>query len=313
MSVSLDIYRSEQNPLPQKDSSSQGTLTRIFIVIDSELKDLSYDEQRIVSLSYKCFILDSLPTWSASYWIERATGLYSTMTVIEHKARYNIEDSKDIWWKNPKACGCTANAIMALNLFNHKYTHELASFEQLEEALQNEEPGTFEISMNAIKFMKPSGHKTAYMGHAFNIIKVVYEDKIGYRLVQSYVDKYTLKNFLSRDKEVIVGFEDLKKRLLIPLRSVLYTQGPWQMLQCVDYQKITSVAVPYQGWTPCTSTRSFKGKSTFKRTSNRKPKTTSYLETASHVIGTASLLLGVIGFSCAVLMRITKGNRSTTA
>lgn len=190
--------------------------------IEKQLKSLS--SSRIVSLAQKHLLsVQHVPIWSPVYWFERTF--------------FRIRDY------STHSCAVTASGIMGLNLFQHKYLKNIHSIDDLEKELLNDDEGTFELDIEgSLFFTNPKGQIDLVIapGHTFNIIKVIENKKIHYRLVQSYIQKYSLQEFLSREG-YLFDFESLKEKVLTPLRTVVQKKGVWGPDECEAYCKISSI------------------------------------------------------------------------
>ncbi len=142
-------------------------------------------------------------------------------------------------------CKNTAHAVTQYNLFKHSHYKNIEDIQKLEEELQDNEEGTFLLHVLASDFVNKQGWKVPFQGHAFTVIKVIEDGKIGYRLAQSYVDRYSLKNFLEKNDTYYDSFVTLKNEVLEPFYRVLKFKGPWTMETCEDYKCLTGVSPVY--------------------------------------------------------------------
>lgn len=248
-----------------KSLINTGSSSKDLVTTNEQLKRLSQSNDEIVSMGYRYLFRSSVPIWSDQYWLEMWFGTYS---------------KKDLFWQDPSACGTTSAAIMQMNPFNQKYYVDISSIEQLYDELQNDEPGCFRIAVDFGSHHITSRYGTATRvctDHAFIIIKYVWHDKsvcyTSYQLVQSYVCTYTLKHNLKYNPMYFSSFEQLNRKVLNPLKSLLlgehYVLGP-EFIRI--WKNITGIKLLGSS-IPTDVTHSFPVKPYFdaKRTTNKIP------------------------------------------
>lgn len=240
-------------------------LEQRFNLIDAELKKLAIDHDRIKDLSYKYLFLQSYSSFDPLYWLEKKIKFKTR--ILEY-----FEPENTQWLKNPQSCGCTAAAIMGLNLFNQKYIKNITSFDELTFELLNGEEGTFDICINVQYFLDGYGNKTYFGGHSLTILKVIENKTIGYRVAQSYANEYFLDQFLSLKTYTFYDFEDLQKRFLDPLKAILFHTGMWGEEQLELYHEITGIKPLYlKDCYPATKNNTLQNDLIIERTTNYKP------------------------------------------
>ena len=138
-------------------------------------------------------------------------------------------------------CQTVGYAIVNANILRQTRYKHISSFEELENELTDAEEGTFLLEVAGTEFINNQGTSQRFQGHAFTIIKVIEGQETGYRVAQSYVDEYSLYDFLQRDEKHYFNFATLKKEILQPLYSILQKEGPWTKQECEDYYSITSI------------------------------------------------------------------------
>lgn len=131
-------------------------------------------------------------------------------------------------------------AVTQANFFNHSYFKKIRP-EELNDELQDGEEGTFLLELYESQLINEDNQKKIFPGHNFVIIKVIEGQKMGYRLVQSYVRKYDLADFLARKEIRFYDFASLEKEILGPLYALLHKKGPWTDKECQNYYSIASV------------------------------------------------------------------------
>lgn len=230
---------------------------------------LSEDDKKIKYLSEQYIV--NVPVWSILYIIEKLTGVLTATHMMIDFYTYKSK-IKEIWWRNPQACGCVANAIIQSNYFNHIYINTLV-FEKLEEELKNDEPGIFKISLDSVLMKNRLGGTKEFPGHSFIIIKSNQKngnDDWNYQLYQSYVGKYSLKKFINENQEDFNfnTFLDLKKSILDAINTIINNKGEFNFRVCNSYQQITNISISYlQGYYPDTQSKSLRW--FIQRTSNK--------------------------------------------
>lgn len=149
---------------------------------------------------------------------------------------------------NPKRITCknTADAITQINLFKHSRFKFIETIEKLEMELQDNEEGTFLLNVYGCDLINNQGWKAPFQGHAFTVIKIIEKGRPSYKFVQSYVDKYNLKDFLEKTNGIYYkNFKALKAQVLKPYYAVLNHEGSWTMKTCNSYKHLTGVRPVY--------------------------------------------------------------------
>jgi hypothetical protein len=175
--------------------------------------------------------LETMPFWSILYPVEAATGVVgkiadvfaSMMHLVCHGKTYLLAHN------NPHSCGYTGLAFQGQNMFDQKYIQHFTSHQQFFDGLQDGESGVFSLG-------------SCELDHRITIIKY-FEESEKYKVVQSYVKCYTLKDFLHRwgHEFEYQNFQDLKQRFLQPFYTVLDQRGPFTEKEIAAFAQITKV------------------------------------------------------------------------
>lgn len=168
--------------------------------------------------------------------------------------------------KDLTKCGLTVAAILALNPFNQPKLKPYlkdgdsakGSLDELIKDLKDKEDRLFVFGATSCVFTRVLGgayppETRWFTGHGFVIQKVVTNHSPSYQLFQSYIDKYTLANFLSRDRSeyTFENFKSLYLKLITPLYSFPHNKEvPWTRKDCLNLEKITKVKMDLEGFTP---------------------------------------------------------------
>lgn len=142
-------------------------------------------------------------------------------------------------------CQETAYAIIQRNLFDHKLFRELDSLEKCELELKDEEEGTFLVRMSQRFFVDGSGEERQFQGHTFIIVKMIEGDNTSYLIAQSFVERYSLKSFILENRMIYDSYDELKEKVLTPLKSILEKSGNWTDKECRAHYQMTDV---FPGW-----------------------------------------------------------------
>lgn len=209
-----------------------------FNEIESILLELANNQHKIVNLCNK--------------YINSSLGFLDTI----NKVIVSFVAPKKCFWNNAQACGCTARAIMQQFTMRKTKKISISSFDELCQELQKPTDELFLIGINRTEFKQGMEIKN-FPGHAFTVIKLVADRQIGYRIAQSYMGQYHLKDFLAQKTLIFAGFDSFKKDVLDPLKPLLERQGAWTDLECENYRKITSIyPSDLIGYHPDTTTQS---------------------------------------------------------
>lgn len=142
---------------------------------------------------------------------------------------------------NQFACKTTARAIVQENLFNQSRYQKIDTIKKLFRALKDNEEGTFILNIFGSEFINQDNKTAVFQGHSFTLLKVIEEGQTGYLLAQSYVEKYSLKEFISNADRYFFDFSTLKEKILRPYLSILYKKGSWTKRECQAFSAITSI------------------------------------------------------------------------
>ncbi|CRX37512.1 hypothetical protein ELAC_0150 [Estrella lausannensis] len=142
---------------------------------------------------------------------------------------------------NKFACGTTARAIVQGNLFGQSRYQKIDSVKKLFRSLKDAEEGTFFLNIYGSEFVNEENKTAVFQGHAFTVLKAIEDGKTGYLLAQSYVEEYSLKDFLLNADRYYFDFSSLKEKVLRPFFSILNKRGPWTKKECRDFSSITSI------------------------------------------------------------------------
>lgn len=153
-------------------------------------------------------------------------------------------------------CGMTAAAIIALNPFHQphlkSYFDEDDFLRNLITDLQNTEERLFYFETEECFFTR-NQTKRWFPGHSFVIQKIVTDRSPSFQLFQSYVNEYTLFDFLSKDRSEYTyeNFDSLYQKVIKPLYSLPFEKFPWDQQDCLTLGKITKVRMTHlAGFTP---------------------------------------------------------------
>lgn len=140
------------------------------------------------------------------------------------------------------ACKPTATVLVLENIFGQSRYQKIDTVKKLLRALKDNEEGTFFLNIHGSNFINQKNEESVFEGHAFTLSKVIEKGQIGYLLAQSYVEKYSLKNFLSNtENRYFFDFFKLKEKILRPYLSILFKKGPWTKKECQAFSAITTI------------------------------------------------------------------------
>lgn len=162
-------------------------------------------------------------------------------SLATHHREYILKDKSPILPSDISRCDNTSYAILQANLFEHSYIKRF-DLRELEEELQGPEESTFLVTIYGSPFTDKNGNTSIFQGHSFNLIKTIEKNEEPiFILAHSFVEKYTLAEFLERQEKYFYSFTSLKKEILIPLYSLLNKKGPWTKNDCEDFFSLTSI------------------------------------------------------------------------
>lgn len=200
--------------------------------IDQYIHEMANNPENFALQVRKSVFLDQMPLWSVLYPLEKSTGIVGRASDFFSSASHVIREGTIPLYahNNPQACGYTATAFIAQNMFGQKHVQHFLNFEQFMDGLQDAEPGVFHIGSD-------------YLDHAITLIKYFENGSVKYRVVQSYVKQYTLKSFIQNHGNEFQynSFLDLSVRFLRPLTTVLSKKGKFEEKEVLAFEQITKV------------------------------------------------------------------------
>lgn len=136
-------------------------------------------------------------------------------------------------YSNHTQCGCTMEAILALNLLNQFRSMKLDDNKEYETELKNAEPGVFSISFN-----------NQYLSHSFVIVKLLNNYKPIYMLFQSYANNYDLRDHLKQqDQFYYNSFAELADKVLQHLYKIIDSEETDLPAKGESWFKLTGVEI----------------------------------------------------------------------
>jgi hypothetical protein len=171
---------------------------------------------------------------SVLHYVEEATGIpFWIGERVEAWRRYfqgEVDVSREPF--DPHTCGYTGRALLSQGFFNQHHVKTIASLEELVKGLQDDQPGVFQLH-------------TRYFDHVFILIKTIENGQQKYRIFQSYIGIYSLNDFIQKSgiKFVYENYNDLEKRFIDPLVSLVSTQGALGMHELAVLSELTFVDI----------------------------------------------------------------------
>ncbi len=176
--------------------------------------------------------LDRMPLWSILYPLEKLTGIPGRVHDFFMTARYFIRYKRfyTVPHNNLHSCGYTNRALLLQNMFNQKYIQDFKYYYEFLNNLQNAEPGLFKVTLT-------------FLDHSIMIIKNIENSSTTYRIVQSYVHQYSLKDFLQNHGKEFQhqNFEELSEKFLQPLKTILDKTGQLEENEIVAFEHLTKI------------------------------------------------------------------------
>jgi hypothetical protein len=199
-------------------------LTEIY----NKIYELARNNNKILTLANNVCCGEYLPNWSIDYFL--------------YKYYYNV-----LPYKNSQACGCVALAIMGLNFFDQIYIKNIHSFDILRKKLKNNKESTFLIGVGDQFFKIKTNNKAIqyFPGHSFVIIKFRENKNTKYILFQSYINHYSLSDFIDRYKYGIIynSFEELDVNIIKPFQYIIVNKI-WNIKNAKRFYNITGIETP---------------------------------------------------------------------
>lgn len=165
-------------------------------------------------------------------WIE-TFGMSHFLCAFDEVCKF---DTKEI------NCQKTAYAITQYNLFTQSYFKEIAAIKELEKELQDNEEGTFLLGVYGSELIDYQQNESRFQGHCFTIIKIKEGNETAFRLAQSYIERYSLDEYVEANPGYYANFHILKKEILNPFYGLLHKKGAWTKKECGQYLAITQVS-----------------------------------------------------------------------
>ena len=137
-------------------------------------------------------------------------------------------------------CQDSTFAMIQLNIFKQRFYREIDNLIMFEQELQDNEEGTFAVRLPGSPFANDS-EETIFQGHDFVIYKIRENQKNSYLIAQSFVDQYSLKSFILKNKMIYDNYDQLKKAVLDPVYTLINKYGKWTEKECQAYCDLTSI------------------------------------------------------------------------
>jgi hypothetical protein len=191
---------------------------------NNKIHELAKNNDKILTLANDVCCREYFPDWSINYFL--------------YKYIYNV-----LPYNDSQACGCVALAIMGLNIFNQRYTKRVSSIDNLQKKLKKQKENIFYIGVGDEFFKNESNVCKYFPGHAFVIIKYIENKSIKYALFQSYINHYTLSDFIGKHKNGIIfnDFEELNNNVIKPFQSIVVNRV-WNTDNQINYYNITGIS-----------------------------------------------------------------------
>lgn len=139
------------------------------------------------------------------------------------------------------SCAESSFAMIHLNIFKQKLFRLIHNFEVFKQELQDGEEGAFLVDMPGTEYSSDSGEQQIFQGHAFIIFKMIEGDKASYLVAQSFVERYSLKSFISKNEMIYGSYAQLNEKVLKPLNHLLEKNGKWTDRECQAHLDLTSI------------------------------------------------------------------------
>lgn len=165
--------------------------------------------------------------------------LFGLLTRIHYLYFYGVRGRPQI---EDCCCQDSVFAMIHLNLFNHKLYREIDNLKMFKHELQDNEEGAFTVRIPGALFFDEAMKDRVFQGHDFIIYKIIEGDSIAYMVAQSFVDEYSLKNFILENKMIYDSYEDLKIAVLDQVSSIINKNGAWTDKENQAYFNLTSVS-----------------------------------------------------------------------
>jgi hypothetical protein len=210
------VFKLKGDNMSTRIDNLEGQLTHQDI--DQKIHALAEQPEKHLQKMFHQKVLENTPAYTVFHQVEKYTGLVSKGYAYPYNAH---------------ACGWTAELLLFQNMFKHKTVKHITCPEDLVEELKNNEPGVF-------------GMSSYYLDHAFAIIKTIDQNgNPSYRVIQSFINKYTLKRYNKHyaHRFVFKNYAELEKKFLKPLFRLLITKGKFGMKDLALFSKITALSV----------------------------------------------------------------------
>lgn len=133
-------------------------------------------------------------------------------------------------------CLYTSRSICSLNLLNQKYDMFMQDVTHFEENLKNDEEGIFHVQICEVSVIYVPNH-------SFIIIKLFENGHPIFKVVQSYVTRYDLKDYLDRTQGVYYNFNDLYEKVLKHVYTMIDAKSViWNAEKRKSWLQLTGVA-----------------------------------------------------------------------
>lgn len=213
---------------PKTNKNPNVNLTILFDNKQNEtnhkIYELAKNNDKILTLANDVCCREYFPDWSIDYFL--------------YKYIYNV-----LPYNDSQACGCVALAIMGLNIFNQRYTKYVSSIDSFQKKLKKQKENIFYIGVGDEYFKNENNVCKYFPGHAFVIIKYIENGNIKYALFQSYINHYTLSDFIAKHKNGIIfnDFEELNNNVIKPFQSIVVNKM-WNADNQTNYYNITGIS-----------------------------------------------------------------------
>lgn len=218
------------------------------------LEEILKNEESFVDFKVSLFAFDDKEI------LKLAKPIYKIFNLVERIKDFEIY---------PDRCFTTASAILNSNIFNHSHFKYSPSLENLETILTNSTSTVISLGVSDADFENIDKKSKFFPGHNFVIVKLVVKGIIKYKIFQSFVLKYSLKEDIQNHKNQWMDYENLKRSILDPFLCFCTKRGFFNFNDCANFKSVVHVDLDLNGYCPKTTSLSLKELVTYKHTYNQ--------------------------------------------